>query len=250
MQIAIRSINEIKPYENNPRLNDAAVDAVAASLQEFGWRQPIVVDKDWVIVVGHTRYKAALKLGLTQVPVHVAHDLTPAQAKAYRIADNQTAAIAEWNLDLLPLELADLKNLDFNLDLLGFESDELAKLMGTEDSAGLCDPDEVPPVPENPVSQSGDLWILGEHRLLCGDSTNAANVHRLLDGAVPFIMVTDPPYGVQYDPEWRHRTGLNNSQRTGKVANDDRVDWTDAYRLFPGTVAYVWHAARFTADFA
>lgn len=152
MNIELRPIDEIKPYENNPRLNDSAVEAVAVSLKEFGWRQPIVVDKDYVIVVGHTRYKAALKLGLTQVPVHVAHDLTPAQAKAYRIADNQTAAIAEWNLDLLPLELADLKNLDFNLGLLGFESDELAKLMGAEEGGGLCDADEVPPVPENPVT--------------------------------------------------------------------------------------------------
>ena len=250
MLIELCSINEIQPYQNNPRLNDAAVDAVAASLKEFGWRQPIVVDKDFVIVVGHTRFKAAIKLGLTQVPVHVAHDLTPAQAKAYRIADNQTASISEWNTDLLPLELADLKNLDFNLDLLGFGADELAKLMGTEGNAGLTDPDEVPPVPENPVTQPGDLWLLGEHRLLCGDSTDASNVHRLLDGAVPFIMVTDPPYGVEYDPEWRHRTGLNNSHRTGKVANDDRVEWTDAYRLFPGTVCYVWHAARFTADLA
>src|SRR5260221_12337553 len=117
MNIEWRKINDIKPYENNPRVNDAAVDAVAKSIQKFGWRQPIVVDKDGVIVVGHTRYKAALKLGLEQVPVHVANDLTPEQARAYRIADNQTASIAEWDTDLLSLELKDLESLDFDLSL-------------------------------------------------------------------------------------------------------------------------------------
>lgn len=211
MNIELRDITDIKPYANNPRLNDAAVDAVAKSLEEFGFRQPIVVDQDGVIVVGHTRYKAASKLGLTQVPVHVANDLTPAQAKAYRIADNQTATLAEWNTDLLNLELGGLKNVDFNLDLLGFDPEELARLTGTDVAEGLTDPDEVPPVPENPITRPGDLWLLGEHRLLCGDSTNPDHVRRLLDGQVPFLMVTDPPYGVSYDPTWRHDTGLNNS---------------------------------------
>jgi DNA modification methylase len=119
-----------------------------------------------------------------------------------------------------------------------------------EDQTGLIDPDEVPEPPITPITQAGDLWLLGEHRLLCGDSTDGPSVQRLLAGAVPFLMVTDPPYGVEYDPTWRHRCGLNDSQRTGKVTNDDRVDWTAAYQLFPGTVAYVWHAARYTSDFA
>jgi DNA modification methylase len=249
MLIELRPIDTIFPYENNPRLNDAAVDAVTRSLKEFGFRQPIVVDKDGVIVVGHTRYKAAKKLEMTHVPVHVATELTPAQARAYRIADNQTASIAEWNIDLLSGELADLKSLDFDLDLLGFDANELAGLMG-ESGGGLTDPDDVPEPPANPVTQLGDLWLLGEHRLLCGDSTNKQHVNRLLDGAIPFLMVTDPPYGVSYAPTWRHEVGLNHSPRTGKVANDDRVDWTDAYKLFPGHVAYVWHAARFTAEVA
>jgi DNA modification methylase len=248
MQIEMRPIGEIKPYENNPRINDAAIEAVAASLREFGFRQPLVVDRDDVLVVGHTRLKAAVKLGLTHVPVHVAADLTPAQAKAYRLADNQTASIAEWDYQLLPLELAGLKDMDFDLGLLGFDPKDLDRLMTTGGTEGVSDPDEVPPVPENPVTQPGDLWLLGEHRLLCGDGTKPEDVARLLDGAKPFLLVTDPPYGVDYDPQWRHRSGLNNSPRIGKVTNDSRVDGTAAYKLFPGHVAYVWHAGRFAAD--
>jgi DNA modification methylase len=248
MDIELRAISEIKPYPGNPRLNDAAVDAVAASLREFGFRQPLVVDGGGVIVVGHTRYKAAQKLGFTEVPAHVAADLTPAQARAYRIADNQTATIAGWDYELLPAELAGLEEMDFDLSLLGFDPGELSRILAGEGKAGLTDPDDVPALPETAVTQPGDLWLLGEHRLLCGDSTNEQDVGRLLEGAVPFIMVTDPPYGVEYDPAWRHRSGLNNSERTGKVSNDDRVDWSDAYKLFPGHVAYVWHAGRFAAD--
>src|SRR6516165_10766606 len=122
MQIELRPIATIKPYENNPRVNDAAVDAVAASIREFGFRQPIVVDEQDVIIVGHTRYKAALKLGLENVPVHVAVGLTPAQAKAYRIADNKSADLSDWNYDLLPIELAELQGMNYDLDLLGFET--------------------------------------------------------------------------------------------------------------------------------
>src|SRR6185295_1183369 len=141
----------------NPRLNDDAVAAVAASIKEFGFRQPIVVDPEGIIVVGHTRYRGALLLGLTRVPVHVAKDLTPAQIKAYRIADNQTATIAEWNLDLLPLELAGLQEMQFDLSLLGFDSEELAQLMSGDVQQGLTDPDDVPAPPDEAITQPGDL---------------------------------------------------------------------------------------------
>jgi DNA modification methylase len=248
MQIELKPIGQIKPYQNNPRLNDAAVAAVANSLREFGWRQPIVVDAEYVIICGHTRFKAAQRLGLTQVPVHVARDLTPAQVKAYRIADNQTATLAEWDMDLLPLELAGLQEASFDLSLLGFGADELARIMSGVANPGMCDPDDVPTPPEQPITQPGDLWLLGDHRLLCGDSTKPEDVQCLLAGAEPFLMSTDPPYGVSYDPEWRHEMGLNDSDRTGTVANDHRVDWTDAYRLFPGRVAYVWHAGRYAGE--
>jgi hypothetical protein len=182
MQVEFWPIERVIPYDRNPRLNDQAVDAVAASLKEFGWKQPIVVDKDGVIVVGHTRWKAAKKLGFTQVPVHVATDLTPEQAKAYRLADNQTATIAEWDKELLPLELADLKEANFDLGLLGFSDDELAKWLQPVQE-GLCDPDDVPAPPDEAVTKPGDLWILGDHRLLCGDSSTPEDADRLLDGA-------------------------------------------------------------------
>src|SRR5438552_9658187 len=161
MKIELRTITEIKPYEHNPRKNDAAVDAVAKSLKEFGWRQPIVVDKDDVIVVGHTRWKAAQKLGLDKVPVHVAKDLTPEQAKAYRIADNQTNTIAEFDMELLPIELAELKDLNFDMSVLGFDEDELSRLLKAQMNDGLCDPDDVPAPPEEATSKRGGLWILG-----------------------------------------------------------------------------------------
>jgi DNA modification methylase len=250
MKIELRPIDQIKPYDKNPRVNDDAVDAVAASLREFGFRQPIVLDEQDVVIVGHTRLKAAKKLGLSHVPVHVAEGLTPEQVRAYRIADNQTATIAEWDMDLLPIELLGLRDDGFDLNLLGFDADELEHLLAANTREGLTDPDEVPPVPEDPVTQPGDLWLLGEHRLLCGDSTKKEDVKRLLGDAEPFIMVTDPPYGVEYDPSWRNDEGLSHTRRTGKVTNDDRVDWTDAYRLFPGRVAYVWHAGRFAAELA
>ena len=147
MNLELWKTSDVKPYENKPRLNDAAVAAVAASIREFGFRQPIVVDTEGVIICGHTRYKAAQRLGLEKVPVHVAHDLTTEQIKAYRIADNKTGELAEWNYDLLPIELSQLGDAGFNLQLLGFDADELAKLLGGELQEGLCDPDEVPAPP-------------------------------------------------------------------------------------------------------
>ncbi len=200
MKIDLWPIARVKPYEKNPRINDGAVDAVAASLREFGFRQPIVVDPEGVIIVGHTRWKAAQKLGLAKVPVHVATDLTPQQIKAYRIADNQTATIAEWDFDLLPIELSELRDEGFDLGLLGFDADELAGLLDPGVKDGLCDPDEVPEPPDEAITQPGDLWILGTHRLLCGDSSKPEDVDRLLDGAAIHLVNTDPPYNVKVEP--------------------------------------------------
>jgi DNA modification methylase len=200
MQVELRPITSIRPYENNPRVNDQAIDAVAASIQEFGFRQPIVVDADGVIIVGHVRYKAALKLGLKKVPVHVARDLTPEQIKAYRIADNKTADLSDWNYDLLPIELSELQGMNYDLSLLGFNQDELAELLDGGVKDGLCDPDDVPAPPDEATTRPGDLWLLGDHRLLCGDSGKADDVDRLLDGAQIHLVNTDPPYGTRTEP--------------------------------------------------
>jgi len=200
MNVEVRGIDTIRPYEQNPRLNDQAVEAVAKSLREFGFRQPIVVDAEGVIICGHTRWKAAQKLGLKQVPVHVATDLTPAQVKAYRLADNQTASLADWNYDLLPLELKDLQGLSFDLDLLGFSAEELGALLAPPGNEGLTDPDAVPGPPDEAITKPGDLWVLGNHRLLCGDSGIVADVDRLLAGAPIHLVNTDPPYNVRVEP--------------------------------------------------
>jgi len=196
MEVLMWNIEDVKPYEHNPRLNDDAVDAVVASIREFGWRQPIVVDAEGVIIVGHARWKAAKKMALPQVPVHVATDLSPEKAKAYRIADNQTNSLADWDYELLPLELKDLQAADYNLDLLGFSADDLAKILDPDGTQGLTDPDDVPAPPDEAITKPGDLWILGNHRLLCGDSSKAEDVDRLLDGATIHLVNTDPPYNI------------------------------------------------------
>jgi DNA modification methylase len=185
------------PYEQNPRLcPESAIEKVAASIREFGFRQPLVVDESGVIVVGHTRLLAAQRLGLETVPVHVARDLSPAQARAYRLADNRTNEDTSWNEELLALEIGELAALDYDIDVLGFEGSELAALL--EPRAGKTDPDLVPEPPAEPITQPGDLYLLGKHRLLCGDATNVDDVNRLMDGKKASLMATDPPYLVDY----------------------------------------------------
>lgn len=204
-------IEKVIPYENNPRKNDHAVEQVARSITEYGFRQPIVVDEAGIIVVGHTRWKAANKLKLKEVPVHVAAGLTEAQIKAYRIADNKTNELAEWDFDLLPLELAALGELDYDIDVLGFTSDELAELMQPEQPEPLTDPDDVPEPPDEAITKPGDLWILGDHRLLCGDSSKPEDLDRLLDGQPIHLVNTDPPYNVKVEPRSNNAISAGNS---------------------------------------
>ena len=166
MIIEVWSLDRVKPYPNNPRVNDDAVDAVAASIREFGFRQPIVVDNDGVIICGHTRFKAAQKLGLNEAPVTVAKDLSPEQIKAYRIADNKTAELADWNYDLLPIELGDLQTNGFDLSPLGFDDDELLKLLKNDVEEGPTEPDDVPATPDDALAQPGDLWHRGKPPLV------------------------------------------------------------------------------------
>jgi DNA modification methylase len=184
----------------NPRQNDAGVAAVAASIREYGFRQPIVVDEQFVIIAGHTRFKAALQLDLKEVPVHVATGLTPEQVRAYRIADNQTATLSSWDDDKLTKELLALQEKGFNLDLTGFSGDDLLRLMQSDGVPGLADPDDVPAPPDEATTQLGDLWVLGNHRLLCGDASKSEDIDRLLDGAKIHLVNTDPPYNVKVEP--------------------------------------------------
>jgi DNA modification methylase len=226
--VQLRDISTIRPYAQNPRVNSHAVDAVAASIREFGFKQPIVVDKDGVIIVGHTRYLAAIKLGLRKVPVLVALDLTPEQAKAYRIADNKTGELADWDDDRLAQELAELQGLDFDLDLLGFSEVELDELLeGGNVTAGLVDPDEIPEPPDEAITTPGDLWRLGDHRLLCGDAGNADEVDRLLGGAAVHLVNTDPPYNVHVEPR------SNNALAAGLSSFEPNPHQTLDVRRYP-----------------
>jgi DNA modification methylase len=231
------------PYARNPRRNDEAVDRMCAAIREFGFRIPVVARSDGTVIDGHLRLKAAQRLGLPEVPVALADDLSEAQIKAFRLLANRSASWAEWDDELLALELKDLQDAGYDLGLTGFDAGELRNLMEDGPAAGLTDEDAVPEPPADPVTKPGDLWVLGEHRLLCGDATVATDVERLLAGARPHLLVSDPPYGVEYDPAWRNEAGVSTTKRTGKVANDDRADWREAWALFPGDVAYVWHAA-------
>jgi len=200
MQIENRPIDTIRPYDKNPRNNDTAVQAVADAIRTYGWRQPIVVDKDGVIIAGHTRLKAARLLGLAEVPVHVAHDLSPEQAKAYRLADNRLNEIATWDAELLPGELIELKDLGIDLAMLGFTTEELGEILAPQGNPGLVDPDDVPAPPDEATTKPGDLWVLGNHRLLCGDSAKPEDVDRLLGGASIALVNADPPYNVKVEP--------------------------------------------------
>lgn len=234
------------PYARNPRKNDHVVDQMAAAITEFGFRIPIIARSTGEVVDGHLRLKAALRLGLETVPVILADDLTPAQIKAFRILANRSATWADWDEDLLALEMEELRDSEIDALLTGFNQDEIDALLAEATPQGNTDPDDVPEVPAEPVSKPGDVWVLGNHRIMCGDSTNAEHVSLLLGLVKPHLMVTDPPYGVEYKPEWRAQAGVNkNKAKMGEVLNDDRADWREAWALFPGDVAYVWHAGLF-----
>lgn len=246
-------VDRLVEYARNPRKNEGVVDKMVSAIKEFGFRIPIVAQSDGVIVDGHLRLKAARKLGLAEVPVVLADDLSEAQIKAFRLLANRSVSWAEWDEELLALELSELAALDFDLGLTGFDPQEITSLTLDRTAVGNTDPDEAPGIPKHPLSKSGDLWVMGPlgHRLVCGDCTDPATVERVLAGIHPNLMVTDPPYGVQYDANWRNQVVRKNGtyvgekfggRAVGKVRNDDRADWREAWALFPGNVAYVWHS--------
>lgn len=203
MKIIQVSLDKIIPYARNPRVNtQSAVDKVKSSIHEFGWQQPIVVDKEYIIIAGHTRYLAAKQLGLTEVPVHVAEHLTPAQIQAYRITDNRSAQESKWDDELLKIELFDLKSMDYDLGLTGFDGVELGTFFDTKEHTSgdtEADVDQADELRKKYEVVSGQLWQLGDHRLLCGDSTNTEDVKRVMQGETADLCFTSPPYGQQRD---------------------------------------------------
>ncbi|MCC7291483.1 MAG: ParB N-terminal domain-containing protein [Phycisphaerales bacterium] len=219
MNIEMWSIDRIKPYDRNPRdISERAVAAVAESIRNYGWRVPVVVDGGGVLIAGHTRLLAARRLGLTEVPVHVARELTAEQAKAFRVADNKLHELTAWNLEQLAVELGDLQAMDVDLEALGFTVDELAQLFDVGVKDGLTDPDAVPDPPDEATTQRGDIWVLGDHRLMCGDSSSAADVDRLLGTGgsasrpTPIHLAnTDPPYNVKVEPRSNNAIAAGNS---------------------------------------
>jgi DNA modification methylase len=266
IQIERWPIERLIPRANNPRTHRRAqVASIAASMREWGWTNPILVGADDDIIAGHARLLAAEKLAMKEVPVIVLRHLSPAQRRALVIADNQLAIEgAAWDEEMLRIELAILHEEDFDLNLVGFDDVELQRLLEAQDAAsGLTDEDSVPQVQPDPVSKAGDLFVLGDHRLICGDCTQPDVVARLLGDAKPPLLVTDPPYGIELDSEWRDRAGLNGcgpaepsymKHRTEghtetTISGDTRADWSQAFELVPSIqVAYVWHASIFTRD--
>lgn len=241
LQIESWDINKPIPYARNARkISQKAIDKVASSIQEFGWQQPLVVDSSNVVIAGHTRLLAAQKLGLKEVPVHVADGLTDGQVKAYRLMDNRSHEEAKWDFEFLVPEMSDLRALCVDLSLTGFDIPEIDELFAkAEASAGLTDPDVCPDTPETPVTVPGDLWLLGRHRLLCGDSTSVDAVERLMEGEKAHIVFTDPPYGIKF------QSGM--SKRFDQIMNDDRIleiaSVVIAY-LRDDAAAYIWTAQK------
>lgn len=249
-------LGDLKPYEKNARLHpEDQLKALEAIIRDSGFTAPLVIDPDNSIIAGHGRALVAKRLGMDEVPCVRVTGLSPAQIKALRLSDNQTALRGTWDKGLLVGELAELLGEGFDLTMTGFADLELGQLgiagFGLEER--VAEAEETPAPPTFPKTSAGELWLLGDHRLIIGDSTDAKVVERLLDGAKPVLMVTDPPYGVNYDPAWRLEAGVNKpwqKRAEGKVSNDDRSDWRETWALFPGDVAYVWHGALHAANVA
>jgi len=260
MQLEMWPLSRFVYYIRNPRKNDHVVDRMIASIREFGFKVPVLARSSGEVVDGHLRLKAAEKLALTEIPVLLCDDWSDGQVKAFRLLVNRSVSWAAWDLELLSLEMQDLKGLDFNLHLTGFDTREIDELLL---GGANAQEDVVPDLPENPVTVPGDLWLCGPHRVLCADCTSPDSVSRLLSKSKPFLLLTDPPYGVGLDSEWRDRAGLNGcgpaeasymKKRTKghtetAISGDTRADWSAAFELVPSLdVGYIWHASKYTRE--
>ena len=252
MKISQHKVDELIPYARNSRTHsDAQVAQIAASIKEFGFTNPVLIDETGSIIAGHGRVLASRKLNLVSVPCIQLSHLTEAQKKAYIIADNKLALNAGWDDEMLAVELTDLKDMGFDLELTGFNTDEIEALLAPVGTEGLTDEDAVPEVPEAPVTVLGDVWLLGNHRLMCGDSTSIDAVEKLMDGQKADMVFTDPPYGVSYTGGAKKWDGIKNDS----LQNENLVDFLNAV-FNCGVLStkdsapwYIWHASNTSADF-
>jgi DNA modification methylase len=246
-EIELLEALSLKPIATNPRRHSRDnVAKIARSIQTYGWTTPVLITDALEVIAGHGRLLAAKQLGQDQIPCIRLSHLTPELVEAYRIADNRLALDSEWDDQLLTEAIRRLStDPGFDLGLTGFDQDEIEDFLFIP-GTGLTGEDDVPEPEAEVVAALGDIWQLGDHRLMCGDCTSPVAVSRLLEGAAPVIMVTDPPYGVQYDATWRRTAGINHNRvsirENAPVLNDDRADWREAWALFHGPIAYVWHS--------
>lgn len=240
-------IDALIPYARNSRTHsDAQVAQIAASIKEFGFTNPVLIDSNGGIIAGHGRVLAARKLGLTDVPCIRLDHLTDAQKRAYVIADNRLALNSGWDMEMLKVEFADLQELGFDLELTGFDLDEIKELLAPVGTEGLTDPDDAPPLPENPRTRPGDIWVMGKHRLLCGDSTSVSDLEKLTEGQLVDMWLTDPPYNVAYEGGTKDKLKIKNDEMGDEQF---RQFLRDAYTaadmvMKPGAVFYIWHADK------
>lgn len=245
LQIDYEQVEALLPYAANSRTHsEAQIAQIAASIKEFGWTNPILIDGDNTIIAGHGRLLAARKLGMEEVPIICLDHLTKAQQRALVIADNQLALNAGWDMDMLSAEIESLKLEDFDLGLLGFDDAFLDDLLENEPTDGLTDEDAVPEAPEQPKTVLGDVWVLGNHRLMCGDSTSVDAMQKLTEGRLVDMWLTDPPYNVAYEGGTKDKLTIQNDNMGDEQF---RAFLRDAYVtadtvMKPGAVFYIWHA--------
>jgi DNA modification methylase len=244
-QLETIKIDALIPYARNSRTHsDGQVAQIAASIKEFGFTNPVLIDGLGGIIAGHGRVLAARKLGMSEVPCIRLDHLTDAQKRAYVIADNRLALNSGWDTEMLKVEFADLQELGFDLELTGFDLDEIKELLAPVGTEGLTDPDDAPPLPEHPRTVPGDIWVMGKHRLLCGDSTSMDDLAKLTDGQLVDMWLTDPPYNVAYEGKTKEALTIKNDE----MGDDQfRQFLRDAYTaadtvMKPGAVFYIWHA--------
>lgn len=256
MKIINLKITDIKPYDKNPRINDRAVPKVAESIKAFGFKVPIIIDNQKVIIAGHTRYKAAIVLKMEEVPCIIADDLTEDQVRAFRIADNRVAEEAEWDYELLTDELKELLDDNFDMKSLGFDNDELKELLDDHDIIE----DEVPPIPDIPIAKRGEVYQLGRHRLMCGDSTEHKDVQQLMNGEQADMVMTDPPYNVNYGSKADAINKYGYAFKDARILNDylPEIQFQEFLNhafecmeeaMKAGAPYYIWHASLTQAEF-